>query len=206
MRVTRILIALAAVIAMGAGAMIAQDKGKGGGKGGGKGKGGPNLPPMVKMTIAGFADGGRIPNANTCAAGQGVPSPAISWTAGPAGTQSYVLIMHDPDPVLQGSATNDVLHWAIFDIPGDATSLPAGVPNQADLPSGAKQINHIAGQPGYFGPCAPPGHGDHHYTFEIYALNAKLGLPATTSRADLLAAMNGKVLSKGVYIGMFGQP
>jgi Raf kinase inhibitor-like YbhB/YbcL family protein len=160
---------------------------------------------MVKMTIAGFADGGRIPAANTCAAGQGVPSPAISWTAGPAGTMSYALILHDPDPVLAGSATNDVLHWAIFDIPGDATSLPAGVPNAADLPSGAKQPNNIAGQPGYFGPCPPAGHGDHHYTFEIYALSAKLGLPAGTSRADLMAAMNGKVLSKGVYIGMFGQ-
>jgi len=30
-------------------------------------------------------------------------------------------------------------------------------------------------------------------------------LPANTSRADLMNAMNGKVLSKGVYIGMFGQ-
>ena len=58
---------------------------------------------------------------------------------------------------------------------------------------------------GYMGPCAPPGHGDHHYTFEVYALNAKLGLPDTTSRADLMAAMNGKVIAKGVYIGMFGQ-
>ena len=55
------------------------------------------------------------------------------------------------------------------------------------------------------GPCAPPGHGDHHYTFEIYALNSKLGLPASTSRADLLNAMNGKVVAKGVYIGIFGQ-
>ena len=191
--------AVGLVIGVGGGAMIAQDKG-----GKGKGKGGPNLPPMVKMTIAGFADGGKIPAANTCAAGQGV-SPAISWVPGPAGTQSYALILHDPDPVLGGSATNDVLHWAIFDIPGDATSLPAAVPNQPELPNGAKQPNNIAGQPGFFGPCAPPGHGEHHYTFEIYALNAKLGLPASTSRADLMNAMNGKVLSKGVYIGMFGQ-
>jgi Raf kinase inhibitor-like YbhB/YbcL family protein len=202
MRVTRFLMVLAAVIAMGAGAMIGQDKG---GKGGGKGKGGFTLPPMIKMTITGFADGGMIPAANTCAAGQGVPSPAISWTPGPAGTQSYALILHDPDPVLAGSATNDVLHWAIFDIPGNATSLPAGVPNQAELADGAKQPNNIAGQPGYFGPCPPAGHGDHHYTFEIFALSAKLGLPANTSRADLMNAMNGKVLSKGLYIGMFGQ-
>src|SRR5579862_2514233 len=177
----------------------AQEKGGKGGK-----KGGIQLPPMIHITIADFPDGGHIPAKYTCAAGQNSPSPAISWTGAPANTQSYVLIMHDPDPVLNGSATNDVLHWAIFDIPGDAKGLPEGV-KAGDQPDGAKQINNIAGNPVYMGPCAPPGHGDHHYTFEVYALNAKLGLPASTSRADLMSAMNGKVVAKGVYIGIFGQ-
>ncbi len=178
---------------------FAQDKGKGGKKGGGI-----QLPPMIHITVADFPDGGTIPNKYTCAAGQNSPSPAISWTGAPANTQSYVLIFHDPDPVLQGSATNDVLHWAMFDIPGDAKGLPEGV-KPGDQPDGSKNLNNITGQPMYMGPCAPPGHGDHHYTFELYALNAKLGLPANTSRADLLAAMNGKVIAKGVYIGKFGQ-
>jgi Raf kinase inhibitor-like YbhB/YbcL family protein len=172
-------------------------------KKGGK-KGGFTLPPMIHITIADFADGGRIPSKYTCAAGQTSPSPAINWSGAPNTTQSYALIMHDPDPVLGGSATNDVLHWAIFDIPGDSKGLPEGV-KPGDQADGAKQINNIANNPGYLGPCPPAGHGDHHYTFEIYALNAKLGLPSSTSRADLLNAMNGKVVAKGVYIGMFGQ-
>lgn len=176
----------------------AQEKGKGGKKGGFQ------LPPMIHMTIADFADGGRIPNKYTCAAGQTSPSPAITWSGAPATTQSYALIMHDPDPVLGGSATNDVLHWAIFDIPGDAKGLPEGV-KAGEQPDGSKHINNLGGNASYMGPCAPPGHGDHHYTFEIYALNSKLGLPASTSRADLLNAMNGKVVAKGVYIGIFGQ-
>ena len=173
-------------------------------KGGKKKGGGFQLPPMIHIQIADFPDGGRIPNKYTCAAGPTSPSPAITWSGAPAATQSYVVIMHDPDPVLNGSATNDVLHWAIFDIPGDAKGLPEGVKN-GDQPDGAKHLTNLGGNPGYMGPCAPPGHGDHHYTFEIYALNAKLGLPASTSRADLLNAMNGKVVAKGVYIGMFGQ-
>ena len=111
--------------------------------------------------------------------------------------------MHDPDPVINNSVT-DVLHWAIFDIPGSAKGLPEGV-KSGDQADGAKQINNIAGMPAYLGPCPPPGHGDHHYTIEVYGLNAKLGLPASTSRADLMNAMNGKVLSKGVYIGIFGR-
>jgi Raf kinase inhibitor-like YbhB/YbcL family protein len=172
-------------------------------KKGGK-KGGPQLPPMIHITIADFSDGGRIPSKYTCAAGQMSPSPAIMWSGAPATAQSYALIMHDPDPVLGGSATNDVLHWAIFDIPGDSKGLPEGV-KPGDQADGAKQINNIANMPGYLGPCPPPGHGDHHYTFELFALNSKLGLPASTSRADLMNAMNGKVVAKGVYIGMFGR-
>jgi Raf kinase inhibitor-like YbhB/YbcL family protein len=111
--------------------------------------------------------------------------------------------MHDPDPV-SANSTTDVLHCVIFDIPGGTKGLPEGV-KSGDQPDGAKQINNIAGRPSYLGPCPPPGHGDHHYTLEVYALSAKLGLPASASRADLLNAMNGKVLSKGVYIGMFGR-
>jgi Raf kinase inhibitor-like YbhB/YbcL family protein len=196
MRYIKVLAATAALLASVAIAG-AQDKG-------GKKKGGFQLPPMIHITIADFADGGRVPNKYTCAGSPTSPSPAMTWTGAPANTASYVVILHDPDPVLGGSATNDVLHWAIFDIPGDAKGLPEGVKNgeQAD---GSKHITNLGGNPGYMGPCAPPGHGDHHYTFEVYALNAKLGLPASTSRADLMSAMNGKVIAKGVYIGIFGQ-
>lgn len=172
----------------------AQDKGA-------KKQAGP--PPMISIKIADFADGARIPERFTCAAGQTSPSPAIAWSGAPSATQSFVLIMHDPDPVINGSV-NDVLHWAILDIPGSSKGLPEGV-KSGDQADGAKQINNIAGRPGYLGPCPPPGHGDHHYTLELYALSEKLGLPASTSRADLLNAMNGKVLSKGVYIGIFGR-
>jgi Raf kinase inhibitor-like YbhB/YbcL family protein len=192
------LILTGAALLACAGLMNAQEKGKGGKKGGFQ------LAPMIHITIDGFADGGIIPNKFTCAAGQGSPSPAIHWTGAPANTQSYVVILHDPDPVLGGSATNDVLHWAIFDIPGDATGLPEGIKN-GDQPDGSKNINNMGNSMGYMGPCAPPGHGAHHYTFEVYGLNAKLGLPSTTSRAELLAAMSGKVIAKGVYIGMFEQ-
>ena len=196
MRYTKVLLITAALLASVA-ITGAQDKG-------GKKKGGFQLPPMIHITIADFADGGRVPNKYTCAASPTSPSPAITWSGAPASTQSYAVIVHDPDPVLGGSATNDVLHWAIFDIPAEAKGLPEGVKG-GDQADGSKQINNIAGNPVYMGPCAPPGHGDHHYTFEVYALNAKLGLPASTSRTDLMNAMNGKVVAKGVYIGIFGQ-
>jgi Raf kinase inhibitor-like YbhB/YbcL family protein len=173
-------------------------------KGGKGGKKGFTLPPMIHLMVEETQDGGHIPAKYTCAAGQNSPSPMISWSGAPANTQSYVLIVHDPDPVLGGSATNDVLHWAIYNISGDAKNLPEGV-KPGDQADGAKQIKNIAGNAAYLGPCPPAGHGDHHYTFEIFALNSKLDLADSASRADLMNAMNGKVIAKGVFIGLFGQ-
>ncbi|MEQ1884963.1 MAG: YbhB/YbcL family Raf kinase inhibitor-like protein [Bryobacteraceae bacterium] len=195
MRITKILVVSLSMLAIAA-FSNAQDKG-------GKKQGGGGPPPMLTVKVDAFADGARVPEKFTCAAGQGSPSPAISWSGGPGGAASYAIIMHDPDPVI-GNSINDVLHWAIFDIPAGSKGLPEGV-KPGDQANGAKQINNIAGQPGYLGPCPPPGHGDHHYTIEVYALNAKLGLPGSTSRADLLKAMDGKIVSKGVYIGIFGR-
>ena len=198
---------LALVIAIGV--IGAQDKGAapkggGGGKGGGKGKGGFTLPPPVKLTVAGMTDGGRYPMANAGMA----PSPALSWTGVPMGTQSFTILLHDPDPVIGRNASTDVTHWMIYNIPGTATGLPAAVPN-GDLPDGSKQVNSIAGAAGYFGPAPPAGSGAHHYTFEIWALDAKVEVPAGTAPADaraaLIKAMDGHVLGKGIVIGMYGE-
>ena len=186
-------LAVTAALLASAALVNAQDKGAK--------KQGP--PPMLKINVAAFPDGGKIPAKYTCSAGQTSPSPAISWSNAPAGTQSFVVILHDPDPVIANSTT-DVLHWAIFDIPASSKGLPEGVA-KGDQADGAKQIKNIAGGNGYLGPCPPPGHGDHHYTLEVFALNAKLGLPASASRQDLMKAMDGKVLTKGVYIGMYGR-
>lgn len=190
--------ALAAVIAMGAGAMIAQDKGKGGG--GGKGKGG-GIPAPLTLKIAEYADGSAMPAKTGCANGNMAVSPKIDWTGAPMGTVTFALIMHDTDVDINGE---DVLHWAIFNIPGTAAGLAEKIPNTADLPDGSRQLNNIGRSSGFFGPC-PPAPTTHHYIIEAYALDAKLDVPATAARADLLAAMKGHVRAKGTYVGTYKQ-
>ena len=193
----RKLLTITLALAVAIGTVGAQEKGKGGGKG--KGKGGINLPPSIKLTVAGMTDGGRFPMAN---AAQG-PSPALSWSVVPMGTQSFTILFHDPDPVLNRSATTDVTHWLIYNIPGTATSLPQGVMAGAELPDGSRQAPNITQQPSYFGPAPPAGHGIHHYTFEIYALDSKLDVPAGSQRDVVMKAMDGHVLAKGIVIGLY---
>jgi phosphatidylethanolamine-binding protein (PEBP) family uncharacterized protein len=58
---------------------------------------------------------------------------------------------------------------------------------------------------GYQPSCPPPGAVPHHYTFELYALDTKIDLPAGSTREQLMSAMNGHVVGKAAYIGMFGR-
>jgi Raf kinase inhibitor-like YbhB/YbcL family protein len=165
----------------------------------------------VGMTLSSpdFQDGGIIPDqytgkVNTPGQPPKAISPALTWTGTPAGTQSFVLIMHDLD-VMVGKSTADNLHWLAYNIPATATSLPQNVPTVATLPDGTVQLRR--GNPpnyayGYSGPGAPaPIY--HHYVFEIWALDTKITLPESATRDDVLKTMDGHALDKGMLVGRF---
>jgi Raf kinase inhibitor-like YbhB/YbcL family protein len=157
----------------------------------------------VVMTLSSpdIVDGGVIPDKHTARAAPATPvSPALNWTGTPAGTQSFVLVMHDLDVVV-GKGTSDNLHWLAFNIPGTATSLPQGVATTATLADGTIQPRNRNSN-GFQGPGAPPGIY-HHYVFELWALDAKLPLDANATREQVMAAMDGHVLDKGVLVGRF---
>ncbi|HXW61354.1 MAG TPA: YbhB/YbcL family Raf kinase inhibitor-like protein [Candidatus Acidoferrales bacterium] len=172
--------------------------------GGRPGGGGPMMGPQLQLSSTAFGDGTTVPDKYTCAPNgtmaqpANMTSPPLAWVNAPAGTQSFVLLLHDPDAHAR-KAFNDITHWMIFNIPADATSLPEGV--KADSTVGVQAAN-ITGQPMYFGPCAPPG-PSHHYTFELFALDTKLDLPKGASRDDVQKAMDGHVLTGTVLIGLF---
>src|SRR5690349_3128282 len=126
--------ALVCALMLGSATGLAQDAARGGGGGQGRGGGGgrgPAAPPLV-MTTTSFEDGGIIP---AKFAGQMGVSPELKWTQVPMGTQSFVLLMHDPDVALQRS-TLDVTHWLVWNIPGTSTGLAEGVMPAAELPDG----------------------------------------------------------------------
>jgi Raf kinase inhibitor-like YbhB/YbcL family protein len=165
-------------------------------------------PPTTQgLTLAtrAFDDGGIIPNKYTQANTTPPVSPDLEWTHAPNGTMSFVLIVNDPDTA-PDKLTEVVLHWLIFNIPGTASGLPEGVPNDAHLADGSVQALNRAQTVGYEGMGAGPAGPYHHYTFELYALDTKLALGPTATRADVLAAMNGHILAKAVLVGRFHLP
>jgi Raf kinase inhibitor-like YbhB/YbcL family protein len=164
-----------------------------------------NAPPATPMglTSTSFADGAVIPDKYTQASPSPI-SPQLSWTDPPAGTQSFALIVDDPDTALQRT-TNEVLHWAAFNIPATVMSLPEGVANSPTLPDGTVQPLNTGKRNGFMGPGAR-GNVYHHYTFQLYALDTKLSLGPDATRAQIIAAMDGHVLGKAVLVGRFHRP
>ncbi|HEY2908518.1 MAG TPA: YbhB/YbcL family Raf kinase inhibitor-like protein [Vicinamibacterales bacterium] len=164
----------------------------------------PAGPPLTLSTTA-FQDGGQIPAKYTQAGDQ--ISPALTWTNTPSGTQTFVLHMHDME-VARNRTTDDQVHWLVWNIPGSATGLPEGVPKGADLADGSHQISASGAM--YRGPGAPASGPLHHYTFELFALDTKLDVAAAAdafeTRANVMKAMQGHVLGKAVYMGLFHRP
>ena len=135
----------------------------------------------------------------------GQVSPPLAWSNVPDGVQSFVVIAHDTDQAV-GQATDDTLHWMVWNIPGIATGLPEGVAQGPSRPDGSRQMS-VSG-PYYRGPGAPASGPAHHYVFELYALDAPVSVAATgqspaETRAAVLAAMAGHVRGKAVYTGLF---
>jgi Raf kinase inhibitor-like YbhB/YbcL family protein len=178
---------------------------------GGKGTPPPRL--VFSVTSAAWPDGGEVPMKNAGRGENKSPDFEFHWTLGtnpgspPPELQTYAVILHDLENSTN-KTTVDTLHWTAFNIPGTAKGLPEGL-GKGDLPDGTRNGPGIAargGNPGaYFGPGAGPG-PIHHYVFEFYALDTKLDLPGSTTREDLMKAMDGHIIGKAAWFGRFHAP
>ena len=132
-------------------------------------------------------------------------SPALTWRDPPAGTQSFALMVHDPDAPTGGSGW---WHWVMIDIPAGVDALPAGAgaADGSKLAPGARQIITDFGSPGWGGPCPPVGHPPHRYVFTLYALDVpKLEVPAGASPALVGFMVNSHTLGKATFTGRYGR-
>jgi len=188
-KLSRSLSVFLALVLLGSIAVQAQQRPGGGG-------GGFKLPPLLMESTA-FEDGGIVPQKY---AGRGGVQPGFKFSNAPEGTVTYAIIFHDIDVAIGGDV-GDVLHWVAWNIPAAANGIPEG-----KLPEGSVNGKNLMGMNAYMGPGAPPGPRYHHYVFELYALNSKLDLPETASRAELLAAMKGKTVAKAAYVGRYRSP
>jgi Raf kinase inhibitor-like YbhB/YbcL family protein len=147
--------------------------------------------PKLSLTSEWFEDGEPLPD--RCSVdGEGVPPPLL-WSEPPPHARELVLICEDPD----APSAEPFVHWLVYGIPAEARSL------HGDLLARAREGENSKREHG-FAPAAPPrGHGTHHYHFQLFALDAALGLEPGVGRKTLLNGMDGHVIAYGEIIGTY---
>jgi Raf kinase inhibitor-like YbhB/YbcL family protein len=151
-----------------------------------------------ELTSDAFVNGQSIPAKYACT-GRNI-SPALSWNEPPAGTQSFALIVDDPDAPM-----GTWVHWVLFNIPADMRNL------QEDLPSTGKNMDPSAiyvgknssSKTGYDGPCPPSG--THRYYFKLYALDTTIGLLPGATKEQVLKETEGHILAQAELMGTFSK-
>jgi Raf kinase inhibitor-like YbhB/YbcL family protein len=138
-----------------------------------------------------FDNLGHIPRAHT---DDGDNRPLrLEWSGVPDGTQSFAIVVHDPDaPLVDGFS-----HWVLYGIPGGERALSEG--------DGGRYTAGVnsAGFEGYTGPAPPPGHGPHHYYVWLYALDSDAELPSGLDRRALLQQIEDHVIEQARVIGIY---
>ena len=127
-------------------------------------------------------------------------SPALSWSNPPAGTNSYALLMFDPE----GRPPGGVSHWVAYGIPVSVSGFAEGeVSKTGDKYVGGKSTLNL---PSYWGPCTPPG-APHHYTFTLMATDLEpTALAPGLTRDEVIKALDGHAKGATGLIGTFSKP
>ncbi len=152
----------------------------------------------LSLSSSAFAPNGAIPSRYTCD-GDDI-SPDLAWSGTPPGTQSFALIVDDPDAPDPAAPKRTYVHWVLYDIPAATSSLREGM-TSAHLPAGTREGRNDWHRTGYGGPCPPIGR--HRYFFKLYALDARLGDLGGAPKPDLLRAMEGHVLESAELVGTY---
>ena len=155
-----------------------------------------NMP--LTLSSSAFEHLGEIPSLHTCE-GEDI-SPPLQWRGVSADARSLVLIVDDPDAPDPDAPRMTWVHWVLYNLPPDATGLPAGTTTR-DLPHGTQEGINDWKRRGYGGPCPPIGR--HRYFFKLYALDTMLQLGKNPSKADVVTAMQGHIIDQCERIGTY---
>jgi hypothetical protein len=156
----------------------------------------------MTLSTTAWVDGAVMPDRYT-QTGEEV-SPPLTWSNPPDGVTSFLLIAHDVDAT-NADGTTDTLHWMVWNIPASSRGLAEHV-SQGPEVGGMRQIS-VTG-PYYRGPAAPATGPEHHYVFDLYALDttidvAAVGASPAATRTAVMAAIAGHVRGKATLVGRF---
>jgi Raf kinase inhibitor-like YbhB/YbcL family protein len=147
--------------------------------------------PTLQISSDWFEQGASLPVRCT-ADGEGL-APPLRWSKPSLETKSLVVICEDPDAPMP----EPYVHWLVYAIPPTIETL-----DTATL-SSVRQGENSKLKTGFTPAAPPPGHGIHHYHFQLFALDTSINLDRGAGRGKLFESMVGHVIDWGELIGTY---
>lgn len=141
------------------------------------------------LTSPNFKNNEKIPVQFT-GDGQNI-NPELEIKEIPKNTESFVLIVEDPDAP---AGTWD--HWIVFNLSKEIKRI-----FKNSVPESGVQGQNSWGRNNYEGPSPPSG--THRYFFKIFSLDTKLWLNEGASKKEIETAMKKHILDKAELIGRY---
>ena len=163
----------------------------------------PGECAAISLASVAFTDGQRIPTRFT-ADGDGV-SPPLQWGPLPQGTAALALLVEDAD----SPSRNPIVHAIVWDLDLAVNRLEEGAigisGDGAAGGEGPETGRNSYLQRRWLPLDPPPGHGEHHYVFQLFALSSVPELEPSPGRSALLDELNGRLLGVGVLTGTYSR-
>jgi Raf kinase inhibitor-like YbhB/YbcL family protein len=157
-----------------------------------------SVPQTITLESPAFEDEGPIPPRFT-ADGDKI-SPPLIWRNIPPSASTLVLIVEDPD----APSVEPLVHLIAWNLPPDLGGFSEGSFKSPDHDGNVASLGRNSYlKAAYLPPDPPTGHGPHCYVFQIFAVAGELELTGHPGRKEVVSAMEGRVVAKGVLVGTY---
>ena len=158
-------------------------------------------PNSIHVDSPAFANGQPIPLRDT-SSGEEI-FPPLRWSHLPPQSRELVLIVEDADAPLP----RPIVHVLVYGINVRSSGIEEGaLPPHRDMAKGIRQHELAVGRNSFgtaawLGPHPMAGHGVHRYFFQLFALDRSVSFAQPPNRKQMLRAIRGHVLARGVTVG-----
>jgi Raf kinase inhibitor-like YbhB/YbcL family protein len=154
--------------------------------------------PRLSVSSPTFAFNGRLPVRYT-ADGEGV-SPPVAWTDCPPDTASIAIIVEDAD----SPTPHPLVHAIAIDVTSDDRAIAEGALSTASQTPPQLEIGtNSFFRHSWLPPDPPPGHGEHRYVFQVFALREGPAFSKAAGRKEFIDRILDRTIAVGCLIGTY---
>ena len=152
---------------------------------------------LLEVSSPAFENNSPIPVEYT-ADGDGV-SPPLEWKGIPAQASSLVVVVEDAD----APTARPLVHLIVVNLPARDGGLREGEIQRERLESGADTGRNSFLRVAWLPPDPPPGHGQHRYVFQVFAISGTMKFGDHPGRGAVVDVLRERAIAAGQLIGTY---